>query len=81
MHVRVIMQAWVDDNYVNLVLEAMWLGSLFDVIYVTGSPCFACPPGVRRWRSRSKGGGGQQHDERDERAVLAVAFQILWGLE
>lgn len=74
------MQAWVDENYVNLVLEAMWLGSLFDMIYVTGSPHFSCPPGVVRWRNQSMG-GGKQHDERDERAVLAVAFQILWGLE
>lgn len=59
----------------------MFLGSLFDMIYVKGNPCFSYPPGVLRWRNRSAGGGSQQHGRRDERAILAVAFQILWGLK
>eukprot|EP00903_Cladosiphon_okamuranus_P014477 g13429.t1 len=72
--------AWVDEINVNLALEAMFLGSLFDMIYAKGNPCFSCPPGVLRWRNRSAGGGSQQDGWMDERAVLAVAFQIFWGL-
>lgn len=74
-------QAWVDENYVNLALEAMYLGSLFDMIYAKGNRCFSRPPGVVRCRNQSAGGGSQRHGQRDERAVLAMAFQILWGLK
>ncbi|CAM9641482.1 unnamed protein product [Scytosiphon promiscuus] len=62
-------------------------GSLFDMIYARGSSCFSCPPGMLRWRSRNVGGGNgkkqeeQQQRRRDEKAILAIAFQVLWGLE
>lgn len=74
-------QAWVRENYTYLVLEAMRLGSLFDVIYVKDNPNSTCRRAVARWRAMSPGRKGRwQMDSEDEKATLAVVFQILWGL-
>ncbi|CAM9893291.1 unnamed protein product, partial [Hapterophycus canaliculatus] len=71
--------AWVDENFINLALEAMRSGSLFDIVYAKGGSCLSCTPGVVCWRNKIQ--GRDSSEQLDERAILAIAFQILWGLE
>lgn len=86
-------QAWAHENNVYVVLEAMWLGSLLDIMRNGEQPLFHHHPeavGCGEGRSHTDtrpppGNNGNGHDGNDdkdnERVTLAISFQILWGLK
>lgn len=74
-----------------VVLEAMWLGSLLDAMRNGEQPLFHHPEAVGCGRGRSQveiplpdnvGNGNHGNDDEDnERVMLAISFQVFWGLK
>lgn len=75
-----------------VVLEAMWFGSLLDVMRNGERPLFHHPEAGRCETGRGQeeteslqldisDSEGDDDDAANEIGMLAISFQILWGLE